>query len=70
MWSAIREYIAAEIKLGIARAQEMPPGMTGPLEEQSTRMDTEIRRLAENEEKRISAISRTANSANSHHIRF
>ena len=51
MWTTIREYIAAEVRLGIARHQRDVHGEAGTadeiagLEEQSTRMETEVRRL-------------------------
>jgi hypothetical protein len=54
MWSAIREYVAAEIKLGIARhvcatsSDPMVRRVMGEeeiptLQEQSTRMESEVR---------------------------
>ena len=48
MWAAIREYIAAEIKLATAWEQHSGQRLTQnicALQEQSTRMETEVRRL-------------------------
>ena len=57
MWAAIREYIAAEIALHAARekygSEQHWRHKIAPLEEQSTRMETEVRRL-------IAAISRAS----------
>lgn len=82
MWSAIREYVAAESKLAVARALKsthlaLPGDPIPALEEQSTRMETEVRRLAEAEEERLQRIAdiannaaATANAANSHFVRY
>lgn len=46
MWTAIREYIAAEIQLTLARARSTDPSNDSrvrSLEEQSTRMETSVR---------------------------
>lgn len=51
MWSAIREYIAVEIKLAIHREKHGEPHALfakearAALEEQSTRCESEVRRL-------------------------
>lgn len=51
MWSAIREYIAAEVQLGILRYDlscltEAPDhSKIAALEQQSTRMETAIREM-------------------------
>jgi hypothetical protein len=56
MWTSIREYIAAEVRLGIARHQRDvhdeagTGGEIAALEEQSTRMETDVRRLMELEQ--------------------
>lgn len=43
MWTAMREYIAAEVRLGIARHACASPESISALEEQSTRMETAVR---------------------------
>lgn len=60
MWETIREYVAAEVKLALLRYDRKQPGRPwniGPdtemsaAEEQSTRMETEVRRLIDVEQK-------------------
>lgn len=60
LWTSIREYVAAEIKLALLRHQRAQPGQPWVigedtelrrLEEQSTRMETSVRELIERSEK-------------------
>jgi hypothetical protein len=68
MWETIREYIAAEVKLGIARERQRVKGTEqivrsselDELEQQSTRMETEVRRLIDLEQKQTAAAIRRA----------
>lgn len=53
MWSAMREYIASEIRLNALRAgtpSQQAAEEVALLEEQSTRMDTEMRRLIDTQQ--------------------
>lgn len=66
MWETIREYVAAEVRLGIARHQRDVHDEAGTtdeisgLEEQSTRMETEVRRLIDQEQQRTADAIRRA----------
>lgn len=66
LWEAIREYVAAEVRLGIARHQRDIHDEAGTadeiagLEEQSTRMETEVRRLADSEREQVATQIRRA----------
>lgn len=76
LWAAIREYVQAEVRLGVAelRYADWPDANKAqhlePLREQVTRCETEVRRMTDLAQERIARIESNANEAQSHHVRY